>query len=218
MRIAALRQALNYGEQGLDLVIQALNDESLELQNAAYSLLKQGTQIRGQNALIESDIEILKRGSTDYTRLRSLLVAGKWEEADKETDRVILQVAKREQQGCLNVESIDNFPCEDLRSIDKLWVKYSNGRFGFSVQNRIYQSLRKKDDQNIWEVFGDKVGWRREERWLYYTEFTFDETAPEAHLPMIIGIYLGSTSNCGEWLSILKIVSSLASRFENCYI
>ncbi|CCQ59603.1 GUN4 domain-containing protein, partial [Crocosphaera watsonii] len=32
----------------------------------------------------------------------------------------------------------DNFPCEDLRIIDQLWVKYSNGQFGFSVQKQIY--------------------------------------------------------------------------------
>jgi hypothetical protein len=37
VRIAALGQVLNYGEVGLDLVIQALNDESLQVQDAAYS-------------------------------------------------------------------------------------------------------------------------------------------------------------------------------------
>ncbi len=31
--------------------------------------------------------------------------------------------------------------CEDLRTIDQLWVKYSNGRFGFSVQKRIWHSI-----------------------------------------------------------------------------
>ena len=51
----------------------------------------------------------------------------------------MLAVAKREKE--LDVNSIDNFPCEDLRTIDQLWVKYSDGRFGFSVQKRIYQNL-----------------------------------------------------------------------------
>ncbi|MFM6215611.1 MAG: formylglycine-generating enzyme family protein, partial [Dolichospermum sp.] len=36
VRIAALQQALNYGEQGLDLVIAGLNNESWDVQNAAY--------------------------------------------------------------------------------------------------------------------------------------------------------------------------------------
>ncbi|MFM6135471.1 MAG: hypothetical protein ACKPCP_15140 [Sphaerospermopsis kisseleviana] len=39
VRIAALEQALNYGEQGLDLVIAGLNDQSWDIQNAAYLIL-----------------------------------------------------------------------------------------------------------------------------------------------------------------------------------
>ncbi|WP_442950015.1 GUN4 domain-containing protein [Nostoc sp.] len=33
-----------------------------------------------------------------------------------------------------------NFPCTDLRTIDRLWVKYSNGHLGFSVHKEIYLS------------------------------------------------------------------------------
>lgn len=39
-RILALSEALNYGEQGLVLVIQALNDDCQEIYLAAYNLLK----------------------------------------------------------------------------------------------------------------------------------------------------------------------------------
>ncbi|MCC3410629.1 MULTISPECIES: formylglycine-generating enzyme family protein [unclassified Microcoleus] len=39
-RIAALSEALKYGEAGLDLIIQALHDESMQVKLAAYSLLK----------------------------------------------------------------------------------------------------------------------------------------------------------------------------------
>ncbi len=115
--------------------------------------------------------------------------AGKWKEADEETARVMLAVAVREQEGWLDVEHIDNFPCEDLRTIDQLWVKYSNGRFGFSVQKRIYQSLggTRKYDSEIWKAFGDAVGWRKggEWLWLYYSDVTYDLTAPQGHLPLV---------------------------------
>ncbi|HYX15858.1 MAG TPA: GUN4 domain-containing protein [Nostoc sp.] len=40
--------------------------------------------------------------------------------------------------GWLDYKSIENFPCTDLRTIDRLWVKYSNGHFCFSVQKRIW--------------------------------------------------------------------------------
>ncbi|MBE9199994.1 MULTISPECIES: serine/threonine-protein kinase [unclassified Nodularia (in: cyanobacteria)] len=123
----------------------------------------------------------------DYSQLRDLLAAGKWKEADAETLRVMLAVAKREEKGWLDTNSIDNFPCEDLRTIDQLWVKYSNGRFGFSVQKRIYQSLggTRKYNSEIWRAFGDKVGWRKGGYWMYYKDITFDIKAPEAHLPMV---------------------------------
>jgi formylglycine-generating enzyme required for sulfatase activity len=40
VRIAALSEALKYGEAGLDVIIQALHDESMQVKLAAYSLLK----------------------------------------------------------------------------------------------------------------------------------------------------------------------------------
>jgi hypothetical protein len=121
----------------------------------------------------------------DYINLRNLLAAKKWKEADEETARVMLKVAGREEEGWLDTMIIRKFPCEDLRTIDQLWVKYSNGRFGFSVQKRIYQSLgaTRKFDREVWEAFGDKVGWMQKEKWLYYKDLTFSERAPQGHLP-----------------------------------
>lgn len=51
VRIATLGLALSYGEQGLDLVIQALNDESWDVQDAAYSLLNTRTETKVKQAL-----------------------------------------------------------------------------------------------------------------------------------------------------------------------
>ena len=46
VRFAALEQAVNYGEQGLDLVIAGLKDESWAIQNAAYLILNKRTEPR----------------------------------------------------------------------------------------------------------------------------------------------------------------------------
>jgi hypothetical protein len=40
VKIAALSEALKYGDPGLDLIIGALQDESIAVKFAAYSLLK----------------------------------------------------------------------------------------------------------------------------------------------------------------------------------
>ncbi len=122
----------------------------------------------------------------NYHQLEQLLKAGKWKEADQETANKMLEVAGRTKEGWLWTEDIDNFPCEDLRTIDQLWVKYSNGRFGFSVQKRIYQSLGGTGsyDPNVWKAFADQVGWRVNGEWLYYKDLKFNHTAKEAHLPL----------------------------------
>ena len=46
VRIAALSEALKYGEAGLDLIVQALHDESMQVKLAAYSLLKDRNDLK----------------------------------------------------------------------------------------------------------------------------------------------------------------------------
>jgi uncharacterized caspase-like protein len=133
------------------------------------------------------EVQLLSDKGADYSRLRDLLAAGKWEEADEETAKMMLQVAGREAEGYLREEDIDRFPCADLRTIDRLWVKHSNGHFGFSVQKEIYQSLGGTREYNseIWEAFGEAVGWCVEGDWLYYDNLTWDlVTSKRGHLPL----------------------------------
>ncbi len=52
-RIAALKDALKYGQKGLNLVIQALQDESDAMQRVAYLLLREKTQPEVRTALRE---------------------------------------------------------------------------------------------------------------------------------------------------------------------
>jgi len=131
---------------------------------------------------------------TKYEKLQKLLAVGEWKAADQETARVILQVAGREKNGWLDLDSINNFPCEDLRTIDQLWVKYSNGRFGFSVQKNIWLECGGKVDYETELELGKRIGWRRVKRgwfgfgdkqveFLSYDDGTFSLEAPLGHLP-----------------------------------
>ncbi|MFM7788573.1 MAG: GUN4 domain-containing protein, partial [Microcystis panniformis] len=126
------------------------------------------------------EIELKSEKGIDYRKLRDLLKQQQWEKADEETRVVMLQVANRTKEEWLRVEDIDNFPCEDLRTIDQLWVKYSGGRFGFSVQEKIYRELggTQQYDKRVWDAFGDRVGWRVNDSWIYYRDVTFDLKAP----------------------------------------
>ena len=134
----------------------------------------------------KAEIKLKSDRGIDYTKLRNLLAEGKWKEADQETGKVMCQAAGREEQGWLDIEDIDNFPCEDLRTIDQLWLYYSQGKFGFSVQKKIYESLggTREYNQEVWKNFCNRIGWRKGGSWLYYSVLTFNlESAPQAHLP-----------------------------------
>ncbi|AFY83156.1 serine/threonine-protein kinase [Oscillatoria acuminata] len=136
--------------------------------------------------MLELDPEIAAI-SPFYQPLAKLLAAEKWREADEETAKIMLQIAGKEEGGWLDDEDIENFPGEELQAIDRLWLKYSNGRFGFSQQKCIYQSLggTQEYDQEIWEALGDRVGWRKAGNWLDFDELTFNLQASEAHLPFL---------------------------------
>ncbi|XZN98833.1 MAG: GUN4 domain-containing protein [Microcoleus sp.] len=172
------------------------------------------------------EVQLVSAVGMDYRNLRDLLATGKWKEADAETARVMLKVAGREEKGWLDSSSIDNFPCEDLRTIDQLWVKYSNGRFGFSVQKRIYKSVGGtwEDDGKIWEAFGDRVGWCVNRNWLEYDDLKFNTQAPEGNLPTgrgCRGVIVGCVGRSHWWGGVWRMrwgISSLASRLVDCNI
>ncbi|NCT45938.1 MAG: protein kinase [Microcystis aeruginosa G11-09] len=129
----------------------------------------------------------------------------------------------RNLEDLLREEDIDNFPCEDLRTIDQLWVKYSGGRFGFSVQAKIYHELAgtREYNERFWGAFADRVGWRVNNSWIYYTDVTFDLKAPLGHLPVLENRWWWSKKgSVGCWGVNLRNrwFSSLASRLAKCNI
>ncbi|QMS92351.1 GUN4 domain-containing protein [Nostoc edaphicum CCNP1411] len=158
------------------------------------------SQVNLTELILASDVGV------DYQYLENLLKAEKWKAADEETTRVMLKVAKREQGGWLDYESIENFPCTDLCIIDQLWVKYSNCHFGFSVQKRIWLECGGKVDYETECCLGDRVGWRNKGRWLEKDEYKYSLDALNGHLP--------TTKNHHSliWLNI----SLFFSRVQSC--
>ncbi|MBD2135038.1 GUN4 domain-containing protein [Sphaerospermopsis sp. FACHB-1094] len=124
-----------------------------------------------------------------FQNLEALLKAGKWRDADSETWNLMLKLTKREQEGWLRIEDLKNFPRQELRKMDQLWVKYSNGKFGFSVQKQIWLELGGKlDGEFDYDTFtklGDRVGWRKNGDWLSYDSYTFSTNALHGHLPRV---------------------------------
>lgn len=77
-----------------------------------------------------------------------------------------------------------------------MWVKFSNGHFGFSVQKQIVDIFLKKipNEYNTkdWEAFVDKVSWcvkkngQTKRKWLTLSELNYSIKSPQGHLPVML--------------------------------
>ena len=143
---------------------------------------------------------ISKVTGVDYTKLHNHLVAGEWEEADRETTTAMLRAAKREQERGLRLEDLNNFACEDLRIIDQLWLESSQGKFGFSVQKEIWQNNGSPTNvskywRKNWRRFYIDVGWKTEQSGIesgegyvsydYLGAFTDIDSSRRGNLPRL---------------------------------
>ena len=148
--------------------------------------------------------DLLSAIGVDYIQLRDLLAAGQWQKADEETGAVMLKIARRVTAGWLREEDIQEFPCPDLQTIDRLWVKYSQGHFGFSIQNYIWENAGEDYGR-----FGDSVGWRLYSSWRRYSDLTFSLLAPVGHLPA--APFFKSSEMAVGW------ISSIPPKLADCY-
>jgi uncharacterized membrane-anchored protein YhcB (DUF1043 family) len=124
-----------------------------------------------------------------YQPLRDMLAAKKWEDADTETIRLIADIAGHTDLEDFRPAEVQHFPCVQLQVIDNLWLTYSDRRFGFSIQARIYQevggSIETTIEQNskIIEEWGKRLGWRENNRWKKCDELDWSLNAPEGSHP-----------------------------------
>jgi GUN4-like len=90
-----------------------------------------------------------QESNSEFSKLQSLLEAKKWYEADQETVSLIRNNSA-------------NLSCPNLRTIDRLWMQSSNGKYGLTPQLEVWQqvggsSCRTCEGQI--QEFSQKVGW-----------------------------------------------------------
>jgi len=161
----------------------------------AYRCCQETTR-RVDSALI-SELNALKQSVqiSRYAKLEEYLKNGQWKEADDETYRLMITTVGKEEGQYFEPEELLNFPCEELLAIDGLWVRYSNGRFGFSVQKKIYLECGGIPDgqyhEEALERFGDRVRWR-ENRWWRFNVI-YSTLWARGHLPcsVFVGVWRG---------------------------
>eukprot|EP00567_Pseudictyota_dubia_P008155 CAMPEP_0197464868 /NCGR_PEP_ID=MMETSP1175-20131217/64248_1 /TAXON_ID=1003142 /ORGANISM="Triceratium dubium, Strain CCMP147" /LENGTH=233 /DNA_ID=CAMNT_0043000871 /DNA_START=110 /DNA_END=811 /DNA_ORIENTATION=- len=125
----------------------------------------------------------------DYIPLATMLATGQLAEADEFTRNALITLAGSKDAGRNFVywTEVKKIPSTDLATIERLWNKFSGGKFGYTVQKKKW-----KQSKGDFEVFCRKIGWtttdgevERKKRWFGASEFTYDvKKAPEGHLPL----------------------------------
>jgi hypothetical protein len=194
---------------------QNTNYQNTSYQNAAYSDWTYQNATYQENATYQAQSQPI-----DLSYLQLLMASGRWKDADLETKAILLKIMNREEAGWLSEEDVRNLPVETLAAIDRLWVRYSNGRFGFSTQSKIWRELNCKTDSWMFAQskseckFGAQIGWYVNNIWLLqWDSFKYGFRAPAGSLPRE---YIFALS--GWWSYSQNWSSSLLWRFEEVFL
>ena len=126
--------------------------------------------------------ELRSEVNIDYKPLESLLTQQNFEQADRLTALLMRQLVGEPalNRGWIYFTEIALISNTDFKTINELWLNHSNGKFGFSVQRKIWLGLDKN-----WEKFWQQIGWKQAGSFTRYpNEFTWTLEAPKGHLPL----------------------------------
>ncbi len=141
-----------------------------------------------------------------YQKLERYLKNEKWQEADQETYRLMITAVGKDEGQWFSEKDLKEFPCNELLEIDRLWVKHSNGLYGFSVQKKIYVECGGKLDfsypsDETWKKFCDRTAWKNNGEGVDYPNPFFEKKfiSKEGHLPKLgVGLWFGEWEKvCG---------------------
>jgi hypothetical protein len=198
------------------LIFEALRQDAPDL---AYDCWQETRY--GLDDQLEADLKALvpTLRSRRYRKLEDLLQSGQWKEADKETYRLMITTVGKEDGQGFSRQNLEKFPCEDLLTIDRLWVDASNGHFGFSVQKEIWKKCGSPMDYNDnYRKFMEEVGWQLRGSFVDYSDLKFSTSnSLKGELPgggrvtasaIVVSTLVGDFTYRGEF--------GLFSRAETC--
>jgi predicted RNase H-like nuclease (RuvC/YqgF family) len=163
-------------------------------------ILQSLSNLQLQLSQLTDELTLVSHASgMDYRNLQQLLSAQNWKDADKETYSIMLKISERENVCWLDDGDIRKFPRYDLHIINQLWVRYSDGKFGFSIQKQILQNHKQ---------FTARCGWIEnlaKNELIKYEDYNFTLDANKGHLPStprIVGLGLRNTNEITHRLNI----------------
>lgn len=190
-QLQILPQLANFGDRGITILIKFLQSRQsnpLDLAGGkAYQLLYRAntpqTQEFLQTHFPDGLVPPKSDRGIDYRLLQHFLAQQDFQSADSLTRQKLCELAGEAaiKRKWVYFTEVEQFPATDLSTIDSLWWVYSEGKFGFAVQRRIWLSVGQ-DFAKLWP----KIGWKDSNNWTQYpNQFIWDLSAPQGHLPLL---------------------------------
>ena len=125
----------------------------------------------------------------DYVPLATMLATGDFLSADQFTRDNLIRLAGGDKTGrnFVYFSEVKNLPKVDMCTMERLWLTFSNGKFGYSIQKRIWDARRGNFDSFIRRIGWTKIenGSERKLKWFGANEFIYSlDKAPQGHLPL----------------------------------
>lgn len=185
-----IQKLATLGKSGESILMEFLLERRINPANwvdgKAYQVLYNADSVSAKNFLQSyfpnGVVPLHSEPGIDYSSLQHLLTIQDWLAADRLTLQKLCELAgpAAVQRKWLYFTEVEKFPTTDLQTINNLWLVYSEGKFGFSVQRELWLSLGKN-----WEKFWTKIGWKTGNNWTRYPDgFTWNLSAPPGHLPL----------------------------------
>ncbi|MEA5452005.1 GUN4 N-terminal ARM-like repeat domain-containing protein [Leptolyngbya sp. CCNP1308] len=189
-QLSAVHELLALGQAGLEALTATLVERKDEQPTILDGKIFQVLYATGQDDLRglltqhwpQGRLEMPSAQGVDYGPLQDLLIQQDFEAADRLTLAKLCELAgpTAVKRKWVYFTEVEQFPVVDLHTIDRLWLDYSEGKFGFSVQRRIWLSLGKN-----WDKFWPRIAWKDDNIWTRYPGgFIWDLSAPDGHLPL----------------------------------
>jgi hypothetical protein len=191
-QLKAIADLENCGDGGIEVLAYFLLKRQSEkiavncLDGKAYLTLLQQNSPRAREVLqthfAQGVVPLETESGIDYEPLQKLLVQQDFQEADRITSQIMCAAAGSEAvgRGWLYFSEVAQIKNVDLNTINNLWLVYSEGKFGFSVQRKMWLNLGKN-----WEKLWLQIGWKKDGSFTRYpTDFIWSLDAPKGHLPL----------------------------------
>ncbi|MGL5032483.1 MAG: GUN4 N-terminal ARM-like repeat domain-containing protein [Microcystaceae cyanobacterium] len=154
-----------------------------KIYQSLYALENEGVEDFLHQYYPDGVVSLTSERGIDYGLLKMALVQQEFELADNLTRDKLCELAGSGAvlRKWLYFTEVEQFPGLDLHTINALWWVYSEGKFGFSVQRKLWLSLGK-DFVKLWP----KIGWKEGNSWTQYPRgFNWTMAAPVGHLPLL---------------------------------